>query len=948
MRDWAYPRIAMAFTAAISFGFEAHAWQADEAASCPAPPSLGQGTESSELVQLRQLRTAAETARSAYQTAEQNARQLLQRLTEVRAIETGLLEPQIRFERTRAEQAHQALVRQRQAMTIMVRQGVSQSDMLLILLDDDEPTLGSLAGFLGLPADASDLGSLAPETRTRAEAILGAAATYRSAANHLEFLDQQIGPGETPDALFQIQEAQENRAAAEQAYENGVDQSESAWSDYSTALSRLRDARFELDARATNVFPPELVSVAFSDTDADTLSLRWEGSEQIDAADRAIVRFLRRGLAIAIERESAAVDLHYANAQQTLAEHQRASQALVRQINSAAVGRTYYNLLDFGVTTGRDVAAGVPLGVSVAISALLRYQDLRELGSIAWTSVAGGSPQLRRRGPDIQGVLAYSDRLFADARQNALSNSEQAAFIDSVTADSLYPYLQEMRRWFGPRYGRGGMPEGTEEEIYNHLISNYAQDRCALVFADTRRNDDRLHAGIASGPLGRYCYRGADPLAALGTELTPEEAADDAHAAFRHISNPLTYRMATRSFMGVLVKPHAAQHVARDLARRGSARLSTSFDDFLRNNVVPTARIPAGQSPAAASRGNMFRGLVITAVQAVLLSEVEARIDFATLEASVRVVSADIERINALNHLRLHGHLRRYYQKLDRALAEHEAFGPGPSLDQALTRVMVQERGFNRDGLDGDLLAVLRFSEPVQLDCVSLGHAVQNFDSSQNDLSESWRINFNANEALGDRDSGDATFYVIAHADPDDRVIDGDPETIPVLSTNPVAIQNWEQTPFRTDIPLNYELEDAIAIVLDNSGSMADAQRFEPARAAVSRLIGEIDEDSDDIVSITRFRDRCGVHSSDFTRDGQTLEAFLEETSPDYSTPLASAITEATNNLTSIAGANRHVLYVLTDGEEECDGNPALAMHRARRLLGLAQCADGQDCGGSR
>jgi len=132
---------------------------------------------------------------------------------------------------------------------------------------------------------------------------------------------------------------------------------------------------------------------------------------------------------------------------------------------------------------------------------------------------------------------------------------------------------------------------------------------------------------------------------------------------------------------------------------------------------------------------------------------------------------------------------------------------------------------------------------------------------------------------------------------------------------------------------------DAVEIILDASGSMLQRldgeRRIDIARATLNRLVSEI------VPPETGFALRVfGHREADSCRTdleiplGALQPAAAAETVSRINamnlarTPIADSIARVPNDLAGVAG--QRVLIVLTDGEETCDGDPALAIQALR------------------
>jgi uncharacterized protein YegL len=122
-------------------------------------------------------------------------------------------------------------------------------------------------------------------------------------------------------------------------------------------------------------------------------------------------------------------------------------------------------------------------------------------------------------------------------------------------------------------------------------------------------------------------------------------------------------------------------------------------------------------------------------------------------------------------------------------------------------------------------------------------------------------------------------------------------------------------------------IERSIVFVLDASGSMADNNRLEQAKASIRDTLRGLSHDTE--VALLVFFDCSDIRKMHrFTTDFASIEAVLPGIQPASDTPLAAAIAAAKAWLAEDALGFERKWLLLSDGEETCNGDPVGAARR--------------------
>lgn len=138
-----------------------------------------------------------------------------------------------------------------------------------------------------------------------------------------------------------------------------------------------------------------------------------------------------------------------------------------------------------------------------------------------------------------------------------------------------------------------------------------------------------------------------------------------------------------------------------------------------------------------------------------------------------------------------------------------------------------------------------------------------------------------------------------------------------------------------------------VVIALDSSGSMAEDTNGEPrmtaAKIAITEFVDSLPETTQ--VSLIAFGHKGSNSEVDkaisckgietvyplAAKDSDRFQAAVDSFIPTGYTPLASTLELAEQNLATLAGDNnQNVVYLVSDGEETCDGDPVSIAQRLR------------------
>ena len=134
----------------------------------------------------------------------------------------------------------------------------------------------------------------------------------------------------------------------------------------------------------------------------------------------------------------------------------------------------------------------------------------------------------------------------------------------------------------------------------------------------------------------------------------------------------------------------------------------------------------------------------------------------------------------------------------------------------------------------------------------------------------------------------------------------------------------------------------SIVLVIDASGSMGDFNKMAQAKASAKSFLAGVQPGEE--VALIAFFD-CGDIRllKGFTRDPASLIPAIDSLAPSGSTPLAASIRFAGRYMCQAATAPEGQIIVLTDGGENCGGNPVEA---AKSVFSRIRRFDRKDCPG--
>jgi len=177
-----------------------------------------------------------------------------------------------------------------------------------------------------------------------------------------------------------------------------------------------------------------------------------------------------------------------------------------------------------------------------------------------------------------------------------------------------------------------------------------------------------------------------------------------------------------------------------------------------------------------------------------------------------------------------------------------------------------------------------------------------------------------------------AGFAISARDDDTDKVIDGNPETMPFFDSGSNSWQLYERSPDRTHRIRLVGVQDgtSISILLDDSGSM-EGGKFQQARNGIKGLLDRLGRRKRAVeVALWTFSGGSAPVVG-FTQDLAAVRAAVDAASPNSSTPLARTISASGEHLFTQAHFKGRVLYIFSDGEDSEGGNPKAAIDALRR-----------------
>ncbi|WP_421790940.1 vWA domain-containing protein [Hyphobacterium sp.] len=725
-----------------------------------------------------------------------------------------------------------------------------------------------------------------------------------------------------------------------------------------------------LRASLDMALPAHVISVSAWDNHGRSVEHLWQDRLFDIERRRALVAYLIAGLDDAILEADQAIPIMSREVQEQTDRADAALQEVLTDIDIEfavnGIALPAYDLI-------RDVMGAMELGVppivELANGAMKAYFE--------WQEVQGRY--------DVSGAVGQSGLLFSDLGE------EERGFLESVTAESVRPYVDAALDRLAPRFrSQPGTP--------------VAEQLAALREEGGRRWRFRQEVEAKVFALGRY--RDAPQRRLADQFITHAENARSGIPASRNL-NHLQHdwqilapaaEETTKGVLNLILGAAVGSPTERNGDRFNVSRaalsqvgLAGAFPDDLPTGAARIANLELAQSLAL----SIIEEIGQEAVRAYVRSETVADLSIYMAE--------DMERVRLLNRLQQRGHLRRYWRALRTALHEYDDQLAAYDEDAS-----IRDRVVNYDGMEdgssltGSINIEITFSAPVNISSIALGDVTyESGFQTRRDQDGHFVVSFGTDAAdVFREEEGRASVRLVVNGDfprdDNERYLDGDPVSRAwiehyrsELLCDEVVV-NWEDQAFIDEIPMSAQrYQTAIAIVLDTSGSMAEdsagnedpppeQSRIYAAHQAVTRLLEEfvterdelimaleaaeddetrasleariaaisdaedLEERPDDLVSLVMF-DGCVVQAGPFTRDYRALINRMHERGASGSTPLAAAIHDATNALLAVENAESRILYVLTDGDEQCAqaADVTRAISRARDLLTTAQCTMG-------
>ena len=131
----------------------------------------------------------------------------------------------------------------------------------------------------------------------------------------------------------------------------------------------------------------------------------------------------------------------------------------------------------------------------------------------------------------------------------------------------------------------------------------------------------------------------------------------------------------------------------------------------------------------------------------------------------------------------------------------------------------------------------------------------------------------------------------------------------------------------------------SLLVILDASGSMGEQTRMENARSGINQTMADLPEDEIIEFAAVIFNDCNSFSTRSFTRDAESIRAFLTSATPAGGTPLADAHDRARNMFASLADprSDEWSFVSFTDGAETCDGNVVGSVRNLDMLISQHQ-----------